>query len=289
MASQPTIQVQTQPHPSPFDGLQNSLALELDQSRRYKIAIMGRPKSGKSWFAATMPGFTQIYDFDDRKESLKQLPPEIQKRLHVTVMRDSLALPTVVKTLETDLSNLKYKKLKGQPIPDNFVFDTISNFISNGLLNDYLLNNPKDGRAIKMGGSMLVQIGISFDRINVSNRFLEYLLSEYAALGNVIFVFHERDEKDKVESTKDVIKYTGLITVEPQFASNILTLFNDVFRIEVSNSGVANATAQYQVWTKPTNEVIASTTLLVDQKELPNLADMIQKSETRRAQLAQTK
>lgn len=242
---------------------------------------MGRPKSGKSWFASTMPGFTQIYDFDDRKASLEQLPKDIQDRLHVTVMRDSLENPTVVKALEADLSVLKYKKIQKKPIPDNFVFDTISNFISNGLQNDYLLNN-KDGRAIRLGGGLKVQIGISFDRINVSTRFLEYLLSEYAALGNVIFVFHERDEKDKAESTKDVTKYTGLITVEPQFAANLLTLFNDVYRIEVKNTGVANAVPTYKVWTKPTNEVIAASTLLVDAEELPNLTDMILKNEKRR-------
>ena len=267
---------------NPFEGLKGSEPLEFNPTRRYKIAILGRPKSGKSWFAATMPGFSQIYDFDDRKASLEQLPIEIQNRLHVTLMRDTMSSPVVVKNLEADLSNLKYRKLKGLPIPDNFIFDTISNFITNGLQNDYLLNNPKDGRAIKLGNVTPVQIGISFDRINVSTRFLEYLLSEYAALGNVIFIFHERDEKDKAESTDKITKYTGLITVEPQFAANILTLFNDVFRISVENTGVANAESKYKVWCKPTNEVIAATTLLVDAVELPNLADMIAKNEKRR-------
>ena len=103
-------------------------------------------------------------------------------------------------------------------------------------------------------------------------------------LGNVIFVFHERDEKDKAESTKDVTKYTGLITVEPQFASNILTLFNDVFRIKVVGSAVANTLPKYEVYCRATNEVNASTMLMVDAIEPPNLMEMIRKHELRKAE-----
>ena len=188
--------------------------------------------------------------------------------------------------LESDLSILKYRKAQGKPIPDTYIFDTVSNLITNGLLNSYLKENPKDGRAIALGGTnKQQQIGSLFDRINVTMKFLEYILTEYSALGNVIFVFHERDEKDKAESKKDEIKYTGQITIEPQFAANILTLFNDVFRIRVVGSAIANTLPKYEVYCKPNYEVItASTTLLVDTIEPPNLVEMIRKHELRKAE-----
>ena len=40
----------------PFAGIQNvRLASTLSQTDRLKIAIVGKPKSGKSWFAASAP------------------------------------------------------------------------------------------------------------------------------------------------------------------------------------------------------------------------------------------
>lgn len=268
-----------------FAGIAGAIpASSIQESKKLKAAIIGPPKNGKSWFAATAPGKKLVYDFDDRARSLAGKPDTVVKTL-----RDTLTNPSVVSALESDLSNLKYRKAQGKPIPDTFIFDTVSNLISNGIVNAYLKENPKDGRQIKLGGTNPQQIGISFDRINVTMRFLDYLLTEYSALGNVIFVFHERDEKDKAESTKDATKYTGLVTVEPQFAANILTLFNDVFRILVKGSGVPNSLPLYQVYCRANNEVTASTTLLVDAIEPPNLMDMIRKHEQRKLELLNKK
>lgn len=268
-----------------FAGIAGAIpATSMQESKKLKAAIIGPPKNGKSWFAATAPGKKLVYDFDDRAISLAGKPDTVVKTL-----RDTLTSPVVVAALESDISNLKYRKTQGKPIPDTFIFDTVSNLIANGIVNAYLKENPKDGRQIKLGGTNPQQIGISFDRINVTMRFLDYLLTEYSALGNVIFVFHERDEKDKAESTKDATKYTGLITVEPQFASNILTLFNDVFRILVKGSGVPGTLPLYQVYCRATNEVTASTTLLVDAVEPPNLMDMIRKHEQRKLELLNKK
>jgi len=268
-----------------FAGIAGAIpASSIQETKRLKAAIIGPPKNGKSWFADTAPGKKLVYDFDDRAISLAGKPDTVIKTL-----RDTLSNPTVVAALESDISNFKYKKAQGKPIPDTYIFDTVSNLISNGIVNAYLKENPNDGRKIKLGGTNPQQIGISFDRINVTMRFLDYLLTEYSALGNVIFVFHERDEKDKAESKKDDIKYTGLVTVEPQFAANILTLFNDVFRINVRGSAIPNTLPTYNVYCRANNEVTASTTLLVDAVEPPSLVDMIAKHEKRKLELQMKK
>ncbi len=266
---------------SPFEGVTGAIdALSIPLDGHYKISIQGRPKTGKSKFAVTMPGSKMVYDFDDRAISIQGTPDTM-----IRTLKDTLNNPTAVAQIETDLSNFKYRVKQGKPIPETFIFDTISNFIDNGIKFAYLKENPKDGRALRLAGALNIQVGISFDRINTTVRYLDYLLTEFAALGNVIFVFHERDEKDKAESKPLEPRYTGLVTIEPQFCANILTFFNEVFRMEVIGSGVANTPAKYLVSCKPNNEVTASTTLLVDAVELPNLADMIAKSKAKKLEL----
>ena len=100
-----------------------------------------------------------------------------------------LLIRSVVSSLESDLSILKYRKAQGKQIPDTYIFDTVSNLITNGIVNAYLKENPKDGRAIALGGTNKQQIGISFDRINVTMKFLEYILTEYSALRKCYFCF----------------------------------------------------------------------------------------------------
>ena len=266
----------------PFEGLVGGVkATDVSpESQFLKICIMGPPKSGKSLFAVTMPGYKQVYDFDDRAVSIAGTP-----NTRIITLKDSLSNPFAVQTIETELSMFKYRKTKKLPIPDVFIFDTVSNWIDNGIKYAYLKENPKDGRALRIAGALTVQIGISFDRINMTTKFLDYILTEFSALGTVIFVFHERDEKDKAESKPNDTRYTGLVTVEPQFAQNILTFFNEVFRMKVTGSGVPNQPAKFEVLTKPNNEVIAATTLLIESVELPNLAEMIAKSKKKRAEL----
>jgi hypothetical protein len=111
-------------------------------------------------------------------------------------------------------------------------------------------------------------------------RYVEYLIAEFSGLGvNLIFVFHERDEKDKAESTATETKYTGLITVDPQYLANSLSLFNEVYRISV------NGARKYEVTCRPNWDVNASTTMLLDPVEEPDLGKMIAKHKERRSQL----
>jgi hypothetical protein len=63
--------------------------------------------------------------------------------------------------------------------------------------------------------------------------YLEYIINRLAALGNVIAVFHTQDEKDTAKSTAEKKAYTGRITVQPQYLSSILSIFNDVYLVDV--------------------------------------------------------
>ncbi len=72
-----------------------------------------------------------------------------------------------------------------------------------------------------------------------------------------------------------------MITINPQFISPILSKFNEVFRITVKKQQVNTL---YTVDCKPTDEVLASTTLLLDATEPPNLVDMIAKHKMRKSQ-----
>lgn len=260
----------------PFSGIAGVReAAKIETTDRIKAAIMGKPKSGKSWFAATAPPPVLVYDFSDRAESLAG-----KEGVFVKTLIDTQQSPTVVKAIEADLSLFQYKKKKGEPIPASVVFDEITNLLPY-IKHDYLSLNPKDGRALRLGGN-LVQIGMSYDWINVANGFLDYLITEYINLGcNIVFVFHERDEKDQAESKVGDIKYTGMITINPQFISPILSKFNEVFRITVKKQ---QANTLYTVDCKPTDEVLASTTLLLDATEPPNLVDMIAKHKLRKSQ-----
>jgi hypothetical protein len=263
----------TQASNSPFQGIEGIKdASKIEATDRLKAAILGKPKSGKSWFASTAPAPVLFYDFDDRAESLAG-----KEGVFIKTLVDTQLKPTVLAELEKDLSLFQYKKLKGESIPTSFVFDTVTNLLTY-IKHAYLQSNPKDGRALRLGGN-LVQIGMSYDWINVANRFLDYIITEYSALGNVILVFHEKDEKDQAESKPNDTRYTGLITVNPQFIAPILSKFNEVFRITVK---ATKTETLYTVDCKPTDEVLASTSLLLDATEPPNLMQMVAKHKQRK-------
>src|SRR5208282_360531 len=135
MSTTPNPQLST----DPFEGLGGVKATDVSpESQFLKIAIMGPPKSGKSLFAVTMPGSKRVYDFDDRKVSIAGTP-----NCNIITLKDGISQPFSVQTVETELSTFKYRKIKGLPIPDVFIFDTVSNWIDNGIKFAYLKENPK--------------------------------------------------------------------------------------------------------------------------------------------------
>jgi hypothetical protein len=96
-------------------------------------------------------------------------------------------------------------------------------------------------------------------------------------------VFHEKDEKDRTESTATETKFTGLVTTDPQYLQNSLSLFNEVYRITVDGN------KNYKVICKPNWDVLASTTLMIDAEEKPDLLAMIAKHKANRAKLDASK
>lgn len=253
------------PKSDPFKGIKGRPGEQINATNRLKIAILGKPKSGKSWLAATAPKPILYYDFDDRAESL-----EGKSGLHVQTK------PTML-DVESDLSVLKASKLKGQPLPATIVFDSVT-FMVRAMEDEIRRQSPGLFKGIKVGNSTTVYKGKDWDVVVGIQRYMEYLVAELTSLNvNIIFVFHERDEKDTSESSPSETKYTGLVTTNPQYLATTLSLFNEVFRI------VINPGRKYRVIVKPNSEVYASTTMLLDPEEDPDIMAMLAKHQAARA------
>jgi hypothetical protein len=238
----------------------------------FSMAIVGKQKVGKSWFAATAPGAQLYYDFDDRADSIRNRPGT--RRIKTLVDRQQTN-PVAVSNLESDLSILKYRKLQGKRIPDTFIFDTVT------YLKKYIENECfKQGlasRTIKLSPTSSLLLGKNWDAVNAVEGYIQYLIAEYALLGNIIFIFHEKPEKDITESKPELASYTDQYTVDPQYLAKILSRFNHVFRIEI------DAAQKYVVTCQPTHKFTAATTWKLDKNELPDISAMIAKSKARQA------
>lgn len=234
---------------------------------KLKIAIVGKPKTGKSWMAATAPGPIMYYDFDGRAASLAGK----QNVMIKTVVDAKQNSPTAMKEVEKDLAAFKYAKLNGKPIPPTYVFDSIT-YMKKAMENELISQEPSLGRSVKLSVSNHFKIAAGWDAINGVRGYCEYIFNEFSQLGNIIYVFHQRDEKDRDKSTKTETAYTGRQTVDPQYLETILALFNEVFFIEVDPYS-----KKFEVTCRPTSDYGASTTMLLGEKETPNISDMMNK------------
>lgn len=249
-------------------GLTGVWAETLTQEDRLKIAIVGDFKNGKSTFASTAPQPIVDYDFDGRAESLATKPGILMK-----------SKPNMLE-VETDLSITKARKIKGLSIPATWLFDSVT-YMNKAMEAEIFRQTPDLARKIKVGNSTTMLIRNGWDAINGIQRYMEYIISEFSALGNLIFVYHEKNEKDVVKSTPGETKYTGDITIDPQYLSKTLSLFNEVYRISINFKG------EYVVQCKPNNSFAASTTMLLDAEEKPDIMAMIAKHRAARALKAQ--
>lgn len=254
-----------------FAGLSGVRSESLSPSDRLKIAIVGKSKSGKSTLATTARKPMVYYDFDDRPESLAGKEGLLVK-----------SLPTML-DVETDLSIFKARKIKKQALPETIVFDTVT-FMQRAM-EDEIFRQSKDlYREIAVGNSTKMRIRKGWDVINGIQRYVQYLITEFTALGvDLIFVYHEKNEKDYTESTKEEAAYTGQLTVDPQYLSSTLSLFNEVYHI------VVDGNRKYTVECKPNWKGNWNTTLNVDPTEPPDILGMIAKHEKKRAELAAKK
>lgn len=256
---------------SAFEGIIGAVpAKAIQAGTRFKLALIGKPKTGKSWCAATAPGTVLHYDFDERYESLSTLPPEYREKVMVKTLVDiSQYHPTAFSALEQDLNTLKYRRDEGKTIPDSYVLDSAT-FLKKAIENVYF-NGGGSTRSLKVSSSLTLLRGKDWDTVNTVIGAMEYLITEYSALGNLIVVFHEKPEKDKTASTEKVTKYTDKLTVDPQFMAVLLSRFNEVWRIDLDYQ------QNYVVTCKPTSDFLGSTTLLIDKEEKPNITEILAK------------
>jgi len=254
------------PTADPFEGLSGTKSESLSASGQMKIAIVGKQKSGKSWLAVSGRTPMLYYDHDDRAESIAGKPGLLVK-----------SRPTMT-DIETDLSLLKYHKVKGKPIPKTACHDTVT-FMQRTMEDEIWRQGGKElYREIKVSANTTLRIRKGWDTINGIQRYVSYLISEYTSLGmDIIFVFHEKNEKDYVESTKEQTEYTGALTVDPQYLASTLSLFNEVYHIKVRSDG------KYITECRPNIYGNWATTLLLDNEEPPNILEMIAKHEKARA------
>lgn len=250
-----------------ISGLSEAAAMPTE--KKLKIAIVGEPKTGKSWFASTAPGPVYIADFDDRAESLRGKKDVFVK----TYVDRNLDSPNAIQNLEVDLAAFKYAKSRGEPIPSSYVLDSAT-YMRKMCENQLMYSEKSLSRVIRVG-SKTIKIASGWDVINANRSYMEYFIGEFSQLGHLIMVFHEQAEKDNIKSTKDTKAYTGRYTIQPQYLSSILSIFNEIWRIKILYDG------SYSVEVKPSNEFLASTTLKLDANEKPSIIDMLKKHESR--------
>lgn len=246
--------------------------LDLDAEQKFKIALIGEPKTGKSWLAMSAPGRVFVADFDARGESIKAF---IKKTGRKDITAKSYidtepSVPVAVSQLEADIAMFEYLKQSGKEIPEWFVLDSIT-FLRAACEHELIKQHPTMSRTIKLGAKS-IKIPQGWDIVNGNKAYLEYIIGRLSELGNVIAVFHELDEKDNPRSTKDQKAYTGRKTIQPQYLSSLLSVFNDVFRITLNYEGNRIVTV------KPTSEFLASTSMQLGDTEEPDLGKMIAKS-----------
>jgi len=245
--------------------------LNLDAEQKYKIALVGVPKAGKSWLALSMPGSIYVAECDGREESAKEyIRQSGRKDIFIKSYRDlDPETPHAVIDLETDISMLEYEKKQGKPIPETYVLDSMT-FLRKYCEFELMKQHPAMSRKIKLGVNSL-KISQGWDVVNGNKQYLEYIIGRLGELGNVIAVFHEQDEKDNQRSTKEEKKYTGRVTIQPQYLSSILSMFNDVFRVSLDYSSKRIVTCQ------PDSDFVASASMKLEQYEEPDLSKMIAK------------
>jgi hypothetical protein len=253
----------------PFGGLKDNA---MPQNDFFSMAIVGKQKVGKSWLATTAPGPRLHYDFDNRAKSIRNRPGVQQIK---TLIDARQSQPTVLKAIESDLSILKYRQSQGLAIPATYIFDTVT-YLKKAIENECFAQGLAS-RAIKLTTTTNLLLGKNWDAVNAVEGYMQYLITEFSALGNIIFIFHEKPEKDIVHSKPEEAKYNEAYTVDPQYLAKILSRFNEVFRIEI------NQAQQYVVTCQPSYQFTAATTWMLDKNEKPDIMAMIAKDKALRA------
>lgn len=200
----------------------------------FKIAIVGDTGLGKSWLATSHASTdNQILDldFDGRAASLAGKDNVFVK----TYQDKDFNNPNCIAELESDINDWEYDKSMGRLAYNWFVLDSVS-YMRKSLEREIIRQQPTLSREIKVGSRRL-KLGQGYDIFNANQMFTEHIIGRLSQLGNLIVTFHERNEKDEIKSTEKQKAFTGMVTVDPQHLSGILSTFNDVWRLTTDYTG----------------------------------------------------
>lgn len=237
---------------------------------KYRIAIIGDTGIGKSWLAASIASAenqTLDLDFDNRAASLAGKPYVTVK----TYIDKDFNKPTAIAELEADINEWEYDFAQGRLRFKTFILDSVS-YMRKAMEREIIQQQPTLSRPLKIG-SRVLRLGQGYDVFNGNQMFTEHIISRLSQLGNLIVTFHERNEKDEIKSTEKQKAFTGMVTVDPQHLSGILSTFNDVWRLTTDYSG-----SKRIVITGITDDFIGKTTLKgLGNTEEPYIDKMITK------------
>jgi hypothetical protein len=241
-------------------------ASSITHTDRLKVAVCGEKKSGKSKLIADTARKPLLhYDFDDRRESIAGAKETIIK----TLIDPDSTRPQAWGILESDIASLEYAKQQKTLIFKSLALD--SGMYLRQIAENQMMKETSNMRKAKIGLTTY-QIAQGWDAVNYVHRMLYQLLRRLFALDiDIYVVFHTRNEKDKVKSTKEDTVYTERLTVDPQNLEVLLPMFNETWRTYIDMDG------SFKVQTRQDWRFNASTALRIDGVEEPNIQAMLDK------------
>lgn len=245
-------------------------AANVTNTDRLKVAICGEKKSGKSKLIADTARKPLLhYDFDDRRESIAGATDTIIKTL---IDADSTT-PQAWSILESDLASLEYAKRNGNLPIKSLALDSATYLRQ--IAENQMMKDTSQMRSSKIGLTSY-RIAQGWDAVNYVHRMLYQLLRRLFTLDiDVYVVFHTRNEKDRVKSTKEETVYTDRLTVDPQNLDVLLPMFNETWRTFVDVDG------NFKLQVRQDWRFNASTALKIGENsgvEEPNIQALLEKN-----------
>lgn len=253
-------------------GIQGAVSADkVTNTDRLKVAVCGEKKSGKSKLIADTARKPLLhYDFDDRRESIAGAKDTLIK----TLVDSDSTIPQAWGILESDLASLEYAKRSGNFPLKSIALDSATYLRQ--IAENQMMKDTQLMRASKIGLTRY-QISQGWDAINYVHRMLYQLMRRMFALDvDIYVVFHTRNEKDRVKSTKEETVYTDRLTVDPQNLDVLLPIFNETWRTFVDSDG------NFKLQVRQDWRFNASTALKIGQDggiEEPNIQKLLDKNE----------
>jgi len=233
---------------------------DISQEDRFKLFILGDTGSGKSNLVTTAPGPVLVLDFDGRAKSIAGKPDVYVRTFPIAVGSWN--------EVESLLNDLEYAKKNNNLFFKTIACDTV--LYMSKLAELALISSDEKMRRGKKVGSRVYSIRNGFDSFNFTHTMVADVINRITALDvNVICTGHLRPEKAK-DSTPDETKYTGKLTIDPQFLAVLFPTFSERWVMKVSGG-------KFYVQTRQTPSFNAITTLHIDAEEEADIQKILAK------------